>query len=131
APRAGPIAPHDERLLGPVLVEEGRSERRGVLGLELEDVTDLDRRLEEEPPPANGAGVALLRGPEVGETRLVVAPGLDPAEVEAGAVRTRDVLALVESLVGNHLAVEADRTDRPRVGAEHLLDLLLGRRPEI
>src|SRR4029453_497326 len=93
APRADPIAPHDERLLGPVLVEERRSERRRVLRLELEDVADLDRRLEEKPPPANGAGVALPRGAKVGETGLEVAPGLDATEGEAGAVPGPDRLA--------------------------------------
>src|SRR5438034_8512473 len=111
APRADPVAPHDQGLLGPVLVEEGRLERDRVLRLELEDVTDLDRRLKAEPSAADGAGVVLLRGAEVGEAGLIVAAGLDAAEVDARPVRARDVLAHAERLVGDHLAVEADRSD--------------------
>ena len=58
------------------------------------------------------AAVALLRLADVGESRLVVAAGLDAAEVEAVAVRTGDELALPERLVGDHLALEPDRPER-------------------
>src|SRR5207244_3592909 len=81
AARADPVRAHDKWLLGAVLVEEARLERLGVLGLQLEDVSDLDRHLEEKLPTAVRAGITFLRLTEVGETRLEVPTGLDPAEM--------------------------------------------------
>ena len=49
----------------------------------------------------------------------------------AGAVRARDELALAQRLVGDDLAVEADRAERARVGAERRADLVLGRRADV
>ena len=46
ARRADAVAAHDQRLLLSVLVEERRAERLRVARAELEDVADLDRRLE-------------------------------------------------------------------------------------
>ncbi len=59
-----------------VLVEERRLERFGVEA-ELEDVADLDRRLERQRPPHIGQAIALpcLRGYR--RTRVVVAARLD------------------------------------------------------
>ena len=63
-------------------------------------------------PPQCGAAVALLRRPDVGEARLEVAAVLDAAQVPAGPVRAGDELALAQQLVGDDLAVEADRPER-------------------
>ena len=54
ARRADPVAAADQRLLHPVLVEEGRAERLRVAGAELEDVSDLDRSLEVKRAAAAG-----------------------------------------------------------------------------
>ena len=89
---------------------------------------DLDRRLEGEAAAAPRARVPLPRLADVGEASLEVAPVLDAAQVPAGAVRAGDELALAERVVGEDLAVEADRADRAGVGAEGLADLLLGGR---
>ena len=76
--RAGPdaVAAADQRLLRPVLVEEGRPEWRRVAVVELEDVPDLDRGLEAKCAAALGHAVAFVRLADVGEAGLVVAPGL-------------------------------------------------------
>ena len=83
--RAGPdaVAAADERLLLAVLVEEGRAERLRVARPELEDVPDLDRRLEAQRAAAVRARVALARLAEVGEARLEVAAVLDAAQVRS------------------------------------------------
>ena len=98
--RPDPVGAHHDRLLDAVLVQVPGAERLRVAGAELEDVADLDRRLEAEPAAANRARVALLRLPDVGELGLVVTARLDAAEVPAGAVRAGDELALAERLVG-------------------------------
>ena len=46
---ADPVGAHHDRLLDPVLVRVLGAEGLRVRGAELEDVTDLDRRLEAEP----------------------------------------------------------------------------------
>jgi hypothetical protein len=112
-PRADPVAAHDQRLLGSILVEEGRAERRRVARPELEDMAELDRRLEAQPPSAVRAHVTLLRLSDIGETRPVVAAGLHPAQVPAVAVRTGDVLPRPKCLVRDDLALEPDRSQRP------------------
>src|SRR5580693_3207644 len=93
AGEADAVAAHHERLLDPVLVEEGRLERERVARSELEDVADLDRRLEGELTPAKDAAVIGRRDAQVGETGLEVPPELDAAQVPAGAVRAGDELA--------------------------------------
>ena len=93
-------------------------------------MADLDRRLDAERAAALRARVAVLRLADVGEGRLVVAAGLDAAEMLAVLVRAGDVLALAERLVGDHLDVDADRAERAAARAERAADLLVGRRPE-
>ena len=78
----------------------------------LEDVPDLDRGLEPQRAAAVRAAVALARLADVGEARLEVAAGLDAAQVPAVAVRAGDELALAQRLVGDDLALEADRAER-------------------
>src|SRR5581483_1435141 len=127
---ADPVAAADQRLLGPVLVEERRAERRAVLVAEVEDVAHLDRRLEGERAAALRAAVALARLPQVGEAGLVVAAGPNAAQMEAVAVGAGDELALAQRLVGDHLAVESDRTERAAARAERRPDLVVARGPD-
>src|SRR5581483_10471880 len=129
APWADAVTSADQRLLPAVLVEERRGERLGVLRSEVEDVPDLDRGLEGQCATAVRAAIAFPRLAEVGEARLVVAAGLDAAEMEAVPVRAGDELTLAQGLVGDHLALEADRPERSAAGAEGGADLVAGRRP--
>src|SRR5205823_1268906 len=76
------------------------------------------------------AGVSLNRLPDVCETGLVVAAGLDPAQVPAVPVRSRDELPLLQRLVRDHLDFRAERSERPAARAEGGLDLIVGRWPE-
>ena len=80
-------------------------------------MADLDRRAELQRAAALWTHVAFAWLAEVGEAGLVVAPGLDAAQVPAVAVRSGDELPFAQGLVGNHRALEADRaraTHRPR-----------------
>src|SRR5581483_5950249 len=122
------VAAAEQRLLSPVLVEERRVEPRAVLVGEIEDVADLDRRLERQRAAALGAAVAFERLAQVGEPRLVVAPCLDAAQVEAVLVRTGDELPLAQRQIGDDLAREPDRAERAAGGAEGGADLLVRRR---
>ena len=70
--RPDPVAAHDDRPLLAVRVEVGRAERLRVARPELEDVADLDRRLDLD---------------RVAARRQV--PGLDRAEVELARTRSR------------------------------------------
>src|SRR5438067_11970980 len=108
AARPDPVAAAEQRLLAPVLVEERRLQRLRVLRPEVEDVADLDRRLEPERAAAFGTAVALDRLADVRETRRVVPTRLDPEQVPAVPVRARDELALAERVVREDLAAEAD-----------------------
>src|SRR4029079_13458575 len=83
------------------------------------------------PSPTGRTRIPLPRLPQVGEARLEVASGLHAEEMPAGAVRTGDELALAQRVVGDHLAVEADRAERARIGAERGANLVLGRRAEV
>ena len=74
------------------------------------------------------AAVALGRLAQVGEARLEVAPRLDAAQVPAVAVRAGDELPVAQRLVGDDLALEADRAERAAARAERGADLLVGRR---
>src|SRR5206468_312098 len=105
-----------------------RIERLRVEGAELEDVADLDRRLDLERAAALRACVAGLRLPDVEERRLVVATRRDAAEVPAVLVRARHVLTLAERFVGNDLDVDPDRAERAAAGAERVADLVVCRR---
>src|SRR3954452_7422028 len=98
ASRPDAVGAHDQRLLLPVVVEEGRPQRRRVARVELEDVADLDRRLEAQCAAARRATIAFARDADVGEPRLEIAALLDAAEVGAGAVRAGDELAVAERL---------------------------------
>src|SRR5262245_60351533 len=129
SPGADAVAAADERFLPPAFIEERRLEAGAVLGGEVEDVPDLDRRLERERAATLRAAIALERLAEVGERGLVVAPGLDAAEMEAVSVRAGDELALVQCQIGEHLALEADRAKRTARRTEGGTDLLVGRRP--
>ena len=75
-------------------------------------MADLDRGLQPERAAADGAAVAFPRLAEVGEARLEVTARLNAAEVEVVAVRTDDVLALLERFVCDDLDRHADRPDR-------------------
>src|SRR5207249_3695037 len=125
------VRAHDQRALLAVLVEKRRVERLGVVRLELEDVAELDRRLELERAAALGAAVAFARLAQVGEARLEVTARLNPAEVVVVAVRADDILALLERFVGDHLDRGADRADRAARRAERGPDLLFLGGPEI
>src|ERR671935_79336 len=83
AARTDPVAPHHDRPLLPVLVEEHRAERLREPRPELEDVPNLERDLEPQGTAAVGTPVALAHLADVDEARLVVAPGLDAAQVPA------------------------------------------------
>src|SRR5262249_24612030 len=110
---------------------ERGAERDRVLRAELEDVADLDRGLEAERAAADRAAVALLRDADVRDLRLEVAAVLDALEMPAGAVRARDELPLTKRLVEDDLALEADRPERARVGAERGADLVGRRRTDV
>src|SRR5207249_7903631 len=112
------VAAAQERFFRTVLVEERRPERTGVETAEVEDVADLDRRLEPELAAALRTAVALAGLPEVRESRLVVTTCLDAAQVPSVAVGAGHVLALAKRLVSEDLALEADRAERPAAGAE-------------
>src|SRR5262249_25861560 len=58
------VAAHDQRQRLPVLVEERRLEWDREPRVELEDVTDLDRGLEQQLAAAVRARVALTRSPQ-------------------------------------------------------------------
>ena len=66
--RPDPVAPHHDRALLAGLVEVGRTKRLGVARAELEDVADLDRRLDVDRA-AQRAAVACLDLADVGEAR--------------------------------------------------------------
>src|SRR5207302_6012762 len=100
-------------------------ERGRVEGAELEDVAELDRRLLAELAAALGACVARIRLADVGEARVVVAPGLNPAQVPPVAVRAGDELTLAQRLVGNNVDRHPDRAQRPPAGAVDGPDLLV------
>ena len=126
AREADAVATHEQRLLLAVLVEEARVERLGVLGAELEDVADLDCRGEGERAAAVRADIALSGFAHVGELRLEVASGLDPAQMPAVAVRAGHELPDAERLVGHDAPLEPDRAERPTTCAERVADLFVG-----
>ena len=102
------VAAAEQRLLLAVLVEERRAERRRVEGAEIEDVADLDRRLEDERATAQPATVTFARLAQIGEPRLVVAARFDTAQVPPVVVSAGDELPFAERFVGDHLARETD-----------------------
>jgi hypothetical protein len=128
--RTDPVGAHPHRALDAGLVEVAGAERLRVAGAELEDVADLDRRLDLERGAVDG--VARHHLAHVGDSEREVAAGDDPAQVRVGAVGTGHVAAVrldggVEHDVD--LGGEADRAheaDRP----ERVLDLSGGGGPE-
>src|SRR5206468_12967190 len=86
SPRTDAVASHHDRALLSVLVEEAGAERLRVVGVELEDVPDLDGDLEAQLAAAPGARVALFRDANIGEAGFEIASVLDPAQVVSGAV---------------------------------------------
>ena len=76
-------------------------------------MADLDCGLEAERAAAVRAGIRRRRRAQVSKARRVVAPGLDPAQMPPVAVRARDELPLLQREVGDDLAREADRAERP------------------
>src|SRR6187401_631707 len=74
-----PVAAHDQRLLLAVFVKERCPERLAVLSSELEDVADLDCRLELKRPSAVRASVSLTHFTDVRKAGLEVSPRLDAA----------------------------------------------------
>ncbi len=116
ARRADPVRAHPDRLLASLLVEVTGSERLGVAEPELEDVADLDRRLDRQRRPADR--VPGLDGPYVDRPKGKVPSGPDAAQVGVRTVRPRHVAALARGgLQGGlveedlHLSVEAHRAD--------------------
>src|SRR5437763_16510829 len=100
----------------------------GVAQPELEDVPDLDRRLD----PDRGAvhGVTVDDGPHVDRVVAEIAARLDPLQVQVGLVRPGHVWA------GRDPAIEQDRQIRPHGPdeawrTEPLLDLVRMRGPEV
>src|SRR5207253_11228523 len=77
------------------------------------------------------AALAVARLAAVGEAPLEVPSRRDAPQGPAGPVGACDELPLAEGLVGDRLALEADRAERAGVGAERQADLVLGRRPEV
>ena len=129
--RPDPVAAHHDRLLAPVLVEERRAERLGVERAELEDVADLDRRLDAQPAAALGAGVALARLADVRERRLVVAACLArrAGATRPGSRRRRTApRAALSSAITSTLTPTgpSEPPPAPNVGA----NLVVGRGPE-
>ena len=127
--RAGPdaVGAHPDQLLAAALVEVRRAERLRESRAELEDVADLDRRLDRDLVAVDrvagfdGAHVAALEGE--------VAPRLDAAQVVVGLVRADDVAAVLHGVVEQHRDVRADRADEAR-RADPVADLLVVGGPE-
>jgi hypothetical protein len=118
-------------MLDRLLVEVRRVERDGIVRPELEDVPDLDRGAKRERTATARAAVPLAREPDVGGAAVEVPATLDAAVVIAGAIRPGDELALAQCLVDDDLPVEADRAERPGLGAERLDDLVDLGRPDV
>ena len=94
ARRTDAVGAHDDGVFLSSFVQVGGAEGHGVPGTQLEDVTNLDCRLDAERPlAAHVAGVAGGDLAQVVELGRIVATGLDSAQVPAGAVRAADVLA--------------------------------------
>src|SRR4051812_16680353 len=68
---------------------------------------------------------------QIGEAGLEVPAGLDAAKVDVVTVGADDVLAFAQRLVGDHLDLGADRTDRAAARAEGLADLVGFRGTEV
>src|SRR5204862_7259796 len=81
----------------------------------------------EELAAAFRARIAGVRLADVGEPRVVVAPGLDPAQMPPVAVRAGDELALAQRLIGDDVDRHSERTERPAARAVDGPDLLVGR----
>src|SRR5262249_60186696 len=79
---------------------------------------------EPELPAALRTCVSCATLSKIREPRLVVAAGLDAAEVDVVTVRADDVLSLAQRLVGDHVDRDPDRADRAAACAERLADLL-------
>ena len=120
--RPDPVAAHHDRPLLAVLVEVGGAERLRVAGAELEDVADLDRRLDLDRAAAGGRVAGLDRA-HVHLVGLEVAGGVDAAQVGVGLVGAADVGVAGDRRVHDDRQPGADRpdvADRPELG----LDLL-------
>src|SRR5207247_659652 len=100
--RPDSVAAHYDRALSPAIVEIVGAERLRVARAELEDVPDLDRRLDPDRA-ADRASIALLDHSDVDEGRPEVPPGLDPAQVLSLAVGAGHVHALLQRGIGDHL----------------------------
>src|ERR1700722_13769446 len=85
---ADAIAPHHDRDLAPLLVQNPGTEAVRVLGAELEDVADLERfEQRERSLAAAGAGFAGLDLAQIDELRSrQIAADVDSFEVEAVGV---------------------------------------------
>ena len=93
-------------------------------------MADLDRGLEAERAAAVRAAVALLGSRRSAKRGSKSRPASTPRRCQPVAVRAGDELALAQRLVGDHLALEANRAERPRVRAEGRADLLVGGGPD-
>ena len=85
ARHADPVGAHPDRLLGALLVEVARAERLRVARAELEDVADLDRRLDRDRVAADEvAGLdGCARRPR---SKAKSRPGSTPRRCVSGAV---------------------------------------------
>ena len=102
-------------------------ERLRVAGAELEDVADLDRRLDPDRVPVDR--VARHHAAHVDGLEAEVAPRLDAAQVRVGRVGPRDVAAARDRPVHEDRRVRAHRADVAG-GPDLPRELLLARRPE-
>ena len=127
--RPDAVAPHDERLLLPVLVEERRAEPHRVERPQLEDVAELDRRLLEKLAVALRTRVAGICLPDVGEDRVVVASGLHTAQMPAVPVCARHELPIPQRLVRDNVDCYPDRSEGAPACAEDRSDLLVRHGP--
>src|SRR5205807_9146115 len=117
-----------DQLLGPGLIQVAGAERLRVTRAELEDVPDLDRRLDSDWRPVDG--VARRHRAHVDAFVLEVPPRLDAPDMRVGAVGPGDIAAGRDRSVEQHRYVRADGADEPR-GAQPPLHLIGTGRPEV
>ena len=121
--RANPAAAHHDRVLLAVGVQVARAERLRVARSELEDVADLDRRLDLDGVAGWRRGCRLDARPDVDLFESEVASGPDADQVHIRLVGAGEVPAALDCRVLEHGQLGADRPDEPG-RAELGLDLV-------
>ena len=130
APEPDAVRAHDDRVPLAVLAQVLGTQRRRVLGPELEDVADLDPVAQDDGLAALRAGVALAHAGEVRDDVRGEVPGhVHVAQVVAGPVGARDqVRALRRERIHDDDRIRgADRRPVPGLHASGLDLLDLGR----